>query len=219
MHHPAPPPPLAWHYLNASVAAGSTPSAAFRAILGETVEIPSSLSRDGLLTPRDEGRRFVDEKLEQYMAALFVAAVIGRRWKGKGGCDDTTPHRPPPLRLHPTDLFHGHLIHTPSAGFALLLHACEYPAYCDDAFPYHLGRGQTHSTLAATPERLAWRNILASGGWLASVDVGPASPIHDALVWPDLAAVGTLCESDLGEWCGDVVYVCGHVWGFEGPRE
>lgn len=217
---------MAWHNLNAA-ALQSTPATAFRAALGPPVAIPPTLSRDGLLTPREHGRVFLDDDLAAYVASLFVAAAVGRR-RGSGS-------RLPPVRLHHHDLFHGHLVHA-SSGFALLLHAAEYPAFCDDGgdddgssddaistsssftFPYNLGLGQTGSTLPATPARMAWRNILAAGGRLASINAGPASPIHAALVWPELAPVGTVCESDLGTWVGDVVYVRGRVWGFEGPE-
>lgn len=161
-----------------------------------------------------------------------MAAVVDRR---AGGASSL-----PPVRLHHHDLFHGHVVHTPSTGFALLLHAAEYPAYVGDGdsddspayaggddsaattahpFPYHLGRGQLDSTLPATPDRMAWRNIVAAGGRLASVDVGRESPIRAALVWPELAPVGTLCESDLGTWVGDAVYVRGRLWGFETQSE
>ena len=110
-----------------------------------------------------------------------------------------------------------------------MMHAAEYPALIRDAahpahFPFALGRGQLDSPLHATPATLAWRNVLAAGGCLASLDLAPTSPLASALLWPDLAPLATLCESDLGAWVGDVTYLVeagvrggGRVLAFEGP--
>ena len=196
----------------------ASPASAFRgALAGDPVPVPAAPSLDGLLAPRPAGRRFADPALARYIASLFVATVLGRRRHPAA----------PSVSLCRHDLFHGHLLYAPAAaGFALLMHAAEYPRYDEAMFPYHLGTGQADSPLTASPATLAHRNVLAAGGRLATLDASPASPIADRLLWPDLAAVATLCESDLGVWVGDVTYFVqsgvrggARVLAYEGPED
>lgn len=213
IHHPVPPPPPSWHALNAA-ARRHSPAAAFASCLADAVAVPAAPSKQGLLTPRNRGRPFADPALARYVACLFVATALRHVTSSL-----------PRTTLSPFDLFHAHVVHTASAGFALLLHAAEYPAL-DDRFPHHLGHGQVGSPLAATPHTTAFRNIIAAGGRLATVDVSPTSPVADALLWPELADVGTVCEQDVGAWVGDVTYLVqagvrggGRVLAFEGPGQ
>lgn len=207
------------------------PAAAFRGALavGSVPGPPRTAAGCELAPATGTGRRFSCPDMERYVRAVFLALTWARRLRrggGGGAAADVPGIPPPPVSLTPHDLFHGHVVYSPpTASFALLLHACEYPARCAASFPHDLGAGQADSPLTPTPARLAWRNALAVGGQLASLDAGPSSPLAAALVWPDLAPFSTLQESDLGLWVGDVLHMsaCGVAGGgvlcFEGPGD
>jgi hypothetical protein len=82
-----------------------------------------------------------DRELEEFLARLFEAAVVGRRRRRRGdgeeeGAGAGAAPPPPPIELSRHDLFHAHLFASsfsssdspPSAAsLGLLFHAAEYP--------------------------------------------------------------------------------------------
>jgi hypothetical protein len=192
------------------------------------------LSRRGLLAP------LRDRALEEFLARLFEAAVVGRRRRrreddartaataAKAAAAPPRPTPPPEVGLSRYDLFHAHLF-AASDGvgedralrLGLLFHAAEYPqqqrveaaaaAQEDGAgerragappssafplFPHDLGRCQRGSDLAATPERLEWRNIAYFAGALAAFSVARGGPLRP-LLRPGTAPLATVYEEDL----------------------
>lgn len=163
---PLPSPPPAWRHLERLVASASKPghlpprellpllAAPPSALLPEravlrhaaaagagaeatttTSRRPCQLSRRGLLSP------LRDRELEEFLARLFEAAVVGRRrrrrgWEeeeGAGAGAAPPPPPPPPIELSRHDLFHAHLFASSSSppsealSLGLLFHAAEYP--------------------------------------------------------------------------------------------
>lgn len=220
VHHPSLPPPPSWRAMETDAFRTGKPAAAFRRSLAPGLVPGPPRSAAGCeLAPASSGRRFSCPDMERYVRSLFVGLAFARRKKRGVGS-------PPPVSLTAYDLFHGHILYSRTSSlFAVLLHAAEYPAFCALSFPHVLGACQAGSTLEGDPGRMAWRNALAAGGRLASLDAGPASPVAAALVWPELAPFATLQESDLGTWVGDVVCMSacgvggGGVVSFEGPGD
>ncbi|GIL48465.1 hypothetical protein Vafri_4981, partial [Volvox africanus] len=99
------------------------------------------------LAPGDTVQRFLDPSLESFLLSLFRCIE---------------DQRAPMVTLGPYCLFHAHLFiaSPPAPGVGLLFHACEYPAFDVDCFPYNLGYCQEGSPLRPMGQQLAQRNIL-----------------------------------------------------------
>ena len=159
----------------------------------------------------------------RFLARLFLLA------------ERHTPHE-----LNRWDLFHGHLFVARELDddddgggggggggvVGVLMHAKEYPAFDDAAFPIDLGFCQRSSPVKHVDAIAARRNLLfvadASTGWAAFATVdcaaesesesegvapGVSNPLHPGLLAvPELY---TTYEGDFGDVAGEVVYVHG----------
>lgn len=94
---------------------------------------------------RCDARRVCDFLVEQFFCSLFrhAAHVAG-------------------ARLSRFDLYHAHMYFDPQSKlWGLLFHAKEYPAYCEDTFPYCLGFCQVGSDLKLEREEdMQQRSVL-----------------------------------------------------------
>ncbi|KAL6779428.1 CGL39 [Auxenochlorella protothecoides x Auxenochlorella symbiontica] len=205
---PCPLPPNSWQALSEAVAAEQCKGAA---LLGHLHPRPHrapcmalhSHPRCRLLGREGPGRRFADRALNSWLARTFHAVHAAA---------------PQPVVLGPHGLHHAHLFraHAAGQGLGLLFHAAEYPAYCEQGFPVHLGYCQAGSTLQYSPDTMAWRNFVWYGGSLAALDTGPSSPLNQRLVYPGLEALGTVYEGSFGDWLADVYYIS---WWAERRRQ
>ncbi|KAG2486741.1 hypothetical protein HYH03_014667 [Edaphochlamys debaryana] len=181
---------------------GRGPHAVLRRHLGQEETHEGHLTPSGkrcLLAPGPRVRRFQDPSLAAFAAAVFRAAE---------------EQRAPLVTLSPHCLFHAHLFlaRAPAAGLGLLLHACEYPGWDPEAFPYHLGHCQEGSPLRASPQQLATRNLLWYGGRMAVLDVSPGH-VTRGLLWEETAELCTLYEEDWGLPLADLTIEFGGVGG------
>ncbi|GIL48464.1 hypothetical protein Vafri_4981 [Volvox africanus] len=103
------------------------------------------------------------------------------------------------VTLGPYCLFHAHLFiaSPPAPGVGLLFHACEYPAFDVDCFPYNLGYCQEGSPLRPMGQQLAQRNILWYQDNLISLDLYEGSLLRN-LLREETALLYTLGEDDFG---------------------
>ena len=214
-----------------ALARASSPAAALRdALHPRVVPFPDcdGAARAGCeLAPgarADGARRVRCRDARRFLARLFLLA------------ERHTPHE-----LNRWDLFHGHLfvareLDDDDGGgggggggvVGVLMHAKEYPAFDDAAFPIDLGFCQRSSPVKHVDAIAARRNLLfvadASTGWAAFATVdcaaesesesesegvapGVSNPLHPGLLAvPELY---TTYEGDFGDVAGEVVYVHG----------
>ena len=152
---------------------------------------------------RSGSKEPIEQEEREAAAAVSSSAA-------KGGVS-----RAPRLSRH--DLFHGHLFlarpaargggDSGGASLGLLLHACEYPAFDAEHFPYDLGFCQRGSRLAFDARAMDCRNLVFFGGRLAALDVGAASPLHGALLHDGTRPFRTVYEEDLGAAVADVLFL------------
>mmetsp|Transcript_15952 Transcript_15952/g.34599 ORF Transcript_15952/g.34599 Transcript_15952/m.34599 type:complete len:348 (-) Transcript_15952:10-1053(-) len=161
------------------------------------------------LTRSSFGRRFASREVNQYLAAIFQLAITTA---AEVGAD---------FKLSRYDLYHGHLFLS-AEGLGILLHAQEYPALEEEAFPVHLGYCQAGSPVQYDVNNMNYRNILwttrqcqsrkqshkqtSREGVLAVLDTSPGSPLYDHLIMEGLRFVRTIDESDFGHVLADVNY-------------
>ncbi|KXZ41748.1 hypothetical protein GPECTOR_296g798 [Gonium pectorale] len=88
-------------------------------------------------------------------------------------------------------------------GLGVLFHACEYPAFHPESFPFRLGHCQEVSPLQLAPGQLERRNTLWFGGRLLALDVSPGLPLR-SLLWAATAPLATLYEEDWGHPLADL---------------
>lgn len=164
------------------------------------------------LAPEPVARRFASRAANAYAAELFAAVAAE---------DETVLSR--------YDLFHAHLVRPEeeeAASAALVFHCLEYPAFCEERFPFALGFGQENSDVEvdarsddggdedAVPVpagRLATRTVL----WVASaraerealVRLDTSAPELAALLVPGCEELGTVDETLFGDPVADVTYL------------
>ncbi|GLI69341.1 hypothetical protein VaNZ11_013927, partial [Volvox africanus] len=136
------------------------------------------------LAPGDTVQRFLDPSLESFLLSLFRCIE---------------DQRAPMVTLGPYCLFHAHLFiaSPPAPGVGLLFHACEYPAFDEDCFPYNLGYCQEGSPLRLMGQQLAQRNILWYQDNLILLDLSQGSILRN-LLWQETSQFYTLREDDFG---------------------
>ena len=153
-------PPRAWHTLEAGMAAGTRPSPRSQlvaALAPRRYPIPASLHHadDGgchrcQLACSPTGRRFRARPINLFLSLVFQQVPAAVALAGL-----------PAVQLDSYDLHHGHAFWAAGCGrLGLLLHAKEYPAPSQPAFPANLGQCQQGSTLAFDEEDMRWRNLL-----------------------------------------------------------
>lgn len=228
---PLPPGRVPAALLDVASSRWSSPGTACRAhVSPRRIRVPDvegALAEGCELAPTDRklgARRFTCRAASEYLARLFlIAGGVGTRRGDARDADDDAARVSP--RLSRFDLFHGHLWtgtvegdggdleQPPGRVVGLLMHALEYPAYDETAFPCFLGHCQRGSTVAFDPSLASRRNLL----WIASVDEGWASfatldTARGGALHPALLAVPelhTTFEGDFGDVAGDVLYLHG----------
>ncbi|GIL96365.1 hypothetical protein Vretimale_2222, partial [Volvox reticuliferus] len=162
-------------------------AAALRRYLGPPLPYHGYTTISGkkcFLAPGDTVQRFLEPSLESFLLSLFRCIEDQRK---------------PMVTLGPYCLFHAHLFiaSPPVPGVGLLFHACEYPAFDEDCFPYRLGYCQENSPLRPMGQQLAQRNFLWYQNQLLMLDLSPGSLLRN-LLWKETAAFYTINEDDFG---------------------
>lgn len=156
--------------------------------------VHSYMSKCNLAGGELQSRRFKRRSLSRAILSLF--ARVGSAAEQAGV---------PIPQLSRGDLHHAHVVYNPDIdGIVFLFHAMEYPEFCAEEFPVHLGYCQSESNVPYNESRMAWRNFIWVHDTILCLNCSPNSPLSHYIIMDGLKDFATVLESDLGTVLFDV---------------
>lgn len=156
--------------------------------------VHSYMSKCNLAGGELQGRRFRRRSLSRAILSLF--------FKVTSAAEQASVPIP---RLSRGDLHHAHVVYNPDIdGIVFLFHAMEYPEFCEEEFPVHLGYCQSESNVPYNQSRMAWRNFIWVHDTILCLNCSSNSPLSHYIIMDGLKDFATVLESDLGTVLFDV---------------